>query len=131
MAPQPEREPEQSGASGVPIQPGEGSVPDEWLFEIGEIGGALLVAATVVALAFANSPWWESYAALRDREVGPESLHLHLSLGTWAADGLLAIFFFVGGLELKREFVAGDLRVPRRAALWPRDREAVWFRHRP
>jgi Na+/H+ antiporter NhaA len=40
-----------------------------------------------------------------------------LSLAGWAADGLLAIFFFVAGLELKREFVAGDLRDPRRAAL--------------
>jgi NhaA family Na+:H+ antiporter len=55
--------------------------------------------------------------ALRDFTVGPASLHLDLSLGTWAADGLLAIFFFVVGLELKREFVAGDLRDPRRAAL--------------
>ena len=54
---------------------------------------------------------------LRDLVVGPEALHLDLSLGTWAADGLLAIFFFVAGLELKREFVAGDLRDPRRAAL--------------
>jgi NhaA family Na+:H+ antiporter len=44
-------------------------------------------------------------------------LHLNLTLSAWAADGLLAIFFFVVGLELKREFVAGDLRDPRRAAL--------------
>ena len=49
--------------------------------------------------------------------VGPAALHLDLSLATWAADGLLAIFFFVAGLELKREFVAGDLRDPRRAAV--------------
>ena len=55
--------------------------------------------------------------SLRDFEIGPEALHLHLTLGTWAADGLLALFFFVAGLELKREFVAGDLRDPRRAAL--------------
>jgi len=54
---------------------------------------------------------------VRDAQVGPGVLHLHLSLGTWAADGLLAIFFFVAGLELKREFVAGDLRDPRLAAL--------------
>jgi Na+:H+ antiporter, NhaA family len=81
------------------------------------VGGALLLAATLLALVWANSPWSDSYASLRDLEVGPESLHLHLSLGTWAADGLLAIFFFVAGLELKREFVAGDLREPRRAAL--------------
>jgi NhaA family Na+:H+ antiporter len=81
------------------------------------VGGALLLAATVLALVWANSPAGDSYTALRDLKVGPESLHLDLSLGTWAADGLLAIFFFVVGLELKREFVAGDLRDPRRAAL--------------
>ncbi len=52
-----------------------------------------------------------------DLRVGPAALHLDLTLGQWAADGLLAIFFFVAGLELKREFVAGDLRDPRRAAL--------------
>ena len=81
------------------------------------VGGALLLVATLIAMTWANSPWSESYDAVREFEVGPESLHLHLSLGTWAADGLLAIFFFVVGLELKREFVAGDLRDPRRAAL--------------
>ncbi|SDR73293.1 sodium/proton antiporter, NhaA family [Friedmanniella luteola] len=81
------------------------------------VGGALLLAATVLALAWANSPWSAGYAALRDLRAGPAALHLDLTLGTWAADGLLAIFFFVAGLELKREFVAGDLRDPRRAAL--------------
>ncbi|WP_188037339.1 Na+/H+ antiporter NhaA [Actinotalea sp. JY-7885] len=81
------------------------------------VGGALLLVATVAALVWANSPAADAYAALRDLEIGPESLHLRLSVGAWAADGLLAIFFFVVGLELKREFVAGDLRDPRRAAL--------------
>jgi NhaA family Na+:H+ antiporter len=81
------------------------------------VGGALLLVATVLALVWANSPWAASYLALRDLKVGPAALHLDLTLGTWAADGLLAIFFFVVGLELKREFVAGDLRDPRRAAL--------------
>jgi NhaA family Na+:H+ antiporter len=81
------------------------------------VGGALLLAGTLVALVWANSPWSEAYATLRDTTVGPASLHLDLPLGTWAADGLLAIFFFVAGLELKREFVAGDLRDPRKAAL--------------
>ncbi len=81
------------------------------------VGGALLLVATVIALTWANSPWSAAYTALRDTVVGPEALHLNLSLGTWAADGLLAIFFFVAGLEVKREFVAGDLRDPRRAAL--------------
>ena len=81
------------------------------------IGGALLLAAAVLALVWANSPWPASYVALRGPGSGRRALHLHLTLGTWAADGLLAIFFFVAGLELKREFVAGDLRDPRRAAV--------------
>lgn len=81
------------------------------------VGGGLLLLGAAVALAWANSPWSSAYATLRDITVGPASLHLDLSLGTWAADGLLAIFFFVAGLEVKREFVAGDLRDPSRAAL--------------
>ena len=74
------------------------------------VGGALLVAAAVVALIWANSPLADSYFALRDFRIGYEPWHLNLSLGAWSADGLLAIFFFLVGLELKREFVAGDLR---------------------
>ncbi|WP_206063133.1 Na+/H+ antiporter NhaA [Nocardioides sp. HDW12B] len=81
------------------------------------VGGALLLLGTVVALVWINSPAGDSYVALRDLTVGPSALHLDLTLGTWAADGLLAVFFFVVGLELKREFVAGDLRDPKRAAL--------------
>ncbi|HEY7813373.1 MAG TPA: Na+/H+ antiporter NhaA [Nakamurella sp.] len=81
------------------------------------VGGALLLAAAVIALVWANSPWSASYYAMLDFVAGPELLHLNLSLETWAADGLLAIFFFVAGLELKREFVAGDLRDRRRAAV--------------
>jgi NhaA family Na+:H+ antiporter len=80
-------------------------------------GGLLLIAGATLALLWANTPWSDAYFSLRDQVVGPAALHLDLSLGTWAADGLLAIFFFVAGLELKREFVAGDLRDPRRAAL--------------
>jgi Na+:H+ antiporter, NhaA family len=81
------------------------------------VGGVLLLVGTVLALAWANSPWSAGYATLRDTPVGPSALHLDLTLGEWAADGLLAVFFFVAGLELKREFVAGDLRDPGRAAL--------------
>lgn len=83
------------------------------------VGGAILLAAAAVALIWANSPWAASYHALTATRVGTDGLglHLNLSLGAWAADGLLAIFFFVVGLELKREFVAGDLRDPARAAL--------------
>jgi len=83
------------------------------------VGGAILLGAAAIALVWANSPWADSYHAFNDFRVGSDDygLHLNLSLGGWAADGLLAIFFFVVGLELKREFVAGDLRDPGRAAL--------------
>jgi NhaA family Na+:H+ antiporter len=81
------------------------------------VGGALLLVAATVALLWANSPWGSSYTSVRELAFGPEVLHLHLTLAEWAADGLLAIFFFVAGLELKREFVAGDLRDPRRGAV--------------
>lgn len=83
------------------------------------VGGALLLVAAAFALIWANSPWSDSYHALTEFHIGTDrlGLHLDLSLGGWAADGLLAIFFFVVGLELKREFVAGDLRDPARAAL--------------
>jgi Na+:H+ antiporter, NhaA family len=81
------------------------------------VGGMLLLAAAGTALVWANSPWSDTYHTVSEFAFGPESLHLRLSVSAWAADGLLAIFFFVVGLELKREFVAGDLRDPRRAAL--------------
>jgi Na+:H+ antiporter, NhaA family len=81
------------------------------------VGGVLLVAAAAVALIWANSPLGGVYLALSELRVGPAAVHLDLTLAEWASDGLLAIFFFVAGLELKREFVAGDLRDPRRAML--------------
>jgi NhaA family Na+:H+ antiporter len=79
--------------------------------------GVLLLVATVTAFVVANGPAAAVYERVRDYAVGPEALHLRLTLGEWAADGLLAIFFFVVGLELKEEFVVGKLRDPRAAAL--------------
>jgi len=79
------------------------------------VGGALLLVAAAAAMLWANSPRGSTYASTRELAFGPESLHLHLTVGEWAADGLLAIFFFVAGLELKREFIAGDLSDPRKA----------------
>ena len=81
------------------------------------VGGALLLGAAVIALIWANTPWSDAYISLRDLVVGPQALHLDLTLGTWAADGLLALFFLVAGIELKREFVAGDLSDRSKAAL--------------
>ncbi len=79
------------------------------------VGGALLLAAAVAALVWANSPLANGYFALREVKIGYAPWHLELSLGHWASDGLLAVFFFIAGLELKREFVAGELRKPAKA----------------
>ncbi|MDA2986642.1 MAG: Na+/H+ antiporter NhaA, partial [Actinomycetota bacterium] len=79
------------------------------------VGGILLIVAATIALVWANSPWGDGYLELIDLQVGPESLGLNLPLGVWAADGLLAIFFFVVGLELKHELVVGSLSKPAQA----------------
>lgn len=83
------------------------------------VGGILLLVAAAAAMLTANfAP--DFYFGLRDTHLGGDvlGLHLDLSIGHWAADGLLAVFFFLVGLELKREFITGDLRDPQ-AALVP------------
>ncbi|MEU5262489.1 Na+/H+ antiporter NhaA [Amycolatopsis sp. NPDC021455] len=80
-------------------------------------GGLILLGATAVALLWANSPLRDSYHALREVRLGPEFLHLSLTLDDWAKDGLLALFFFVAGLELKRELVVGELSRFKQAVL--------------
>jgi len=82
-------------------------------------GGIVLLIATAVALAWANSPWDQSYFDLWHARV---SLDLNLfainkDLGHLVNDGLMAIFFFVVGLEIKRELLHGELASPRKAAL--------------
>ncbi|MGV9991078.1 Na+/H+ antiporter NhaA [Streptomyces sp. NPDC003374] len=82
------------------------------------VGGVLLLLAAVAALVWANVPALSaSYESAGHFHLGPAALGLHLSVEHWAADGLLAVFFFVAGIELKRELVAGDLKDPRAAVL--------------
>ncbi|MDI9888889.1 Na+/H+ antiporter NhaA [Streptomyces sp. HNM0645] len=81
------------------------------------VGGLVLLAAAVVALVWANSPWSGVYERIRDFHFGIPALGLDLSVGHWTADGLLAVFFLVAGIELKRELVVGELRNPATAAL--------------
>ncbi|GAA2904216.1 Na+/H+ antiporter NhaA [Streptomyces mexicanus] len=82
------------------------------------VGGVLLLLAAIAALLWANIPGLHtSYETVAHFHAGPAVLGLHLSVAHWAADGLLAVFFFVAGIELKRELVAGDLRDPRAAIL--------------
>jgi Na+:H+ antiporter, NhaA family len=81
------------------------------LFRRETVGGAVALLAAALAVLWANSPWGAAYDDLRALEVGP------LDLEHWAADGALTLFFFVAGLELKREFVVGSLRRPADAAV--------------
>ena len=82
-------------------------------------GGVLLLAAAALALAWANSPWAESHSTLWEHKftIGFEGLALSKSILHWINDGLMAIFFFVVGLEIKRELLVGELASPRQAAL--------------
>ena len=81
-------------------------------------GGVALMVAAVAALVWANA-WSDSYASFWDREltVGAGSLAIHEDLQHWVNDGLMALFFFVVGLEIKRELVTGELRDRKAAAL--------------
>ena len=81
------------------------------------VGGALLIAAALIGILLANSPFSGALQALATTHIGSDALHLNLTVQEWAADGLLAIFFFVIGCELKHELVVGTLSKPRQAAL--------------
>jgi NhaA family Na+:H+ antiporter len=70
------------------------------------VGGAVVLVAAVVAVVWANSPVADAYDAVRHYEIGP------LDLEHWAADGALTLFFYIAGLELKREFLVGSLSKP-------------------
>src|SRR5919107_1542699 len=82
-------------------------------------GGILLIIATAVALIWANSPWVESYLALWHTKlsVGVGDFSITKDLTHWINDGLMAVFFFVVGLEIKREVLVGELSSARNAAL--------------
>lgn len=83
------------------------------------IGGLIIVGAAFLAVLLANSPLSDAYFGLRSTylSVGFGDAALKISVGHFTADGLLAIFFFLVGLELKREFVSGELRDPRKALI--------------
>ena len=84
-------------------------------------GGVVMLVAAAVALVWANSPWSDSYSELWATPLRVELgdlIHLdHLSLQTWVNDALMAVFFLLVGVEIKREVVHGDLRDLRSVAL--------------
>lgn len=94
-----------------------GALPDFLATEVA--GGGALVAAAVVAVVWANSPWSQSYHDLWATEatISLGGHVLALDLRHWVNDGLMAIFFVVVALEVKRELIEGELRDPRRASL--------------
>jgi Na+:H+ antiporter, NhaA family len=118
--------PRESGTAGVP---GSSSLPsplvERWMqpftrfFRIEAASGAVLVVCTFIALMAANSQWADLYHDFWHTEIAFAigAFELSHSLGHWITDGLMTIFFFVVGLEIKREIVAGELREPRKAAL--------------
>lgn len=93
--------------------------PFVYFFHIEAAGAAILLLSTVAALGLSNSPWAESFEHVWETQVGLQlgSLEFSRSLREWINDGLMTLFFFLVALELKREFVLGELKKPRMAAL--------------
>lgn len=92
--------------------------PFQKFVRIESISGILLLAATIIALVWANSSFGESYQALWQYKIGftTQSLELNKPLILWINDGLMAIFFFLIGLEIKREFLIGELNSVKKIA---------------
>jgi NhaA family Na+:H+ antiporter len=93
--------------------------PFQRFFQTEALGGVLLVFCGVAALVIANSPWADAYAHLWENRIGIGLVEhpLELTLHQWINDGLMAVFFLLVGLEIKRELLAGELASPRQAAL--------------
>ncbi len=82
-------------------------------------GGVLLLIGALIAIIWANSPWASSYTELWDTTIGINigAFSLDMDLRGWINDGAMALFFFVAGMEIKREMVSGELKDPKAAAL--------------
>ncbi|HUE76721.1 MAG TPA: Na+/H+ antiporter NhaA, partial [Longimicrobiales bacterium] len=93
--------------------------PFQTFFALESASGILLLAAAALALVWANSPLAASYFHLWETRfvVGGAGFAIDKSLHHWINDGLMAVFFFVVGLEIKREMLVGELASPRKAAL--------------
>ncbi len=94
------------------------STPFQKFISIESLGGILLLLATIAALILANSPLGDSYNSFWDYKIGIKSADIDLvkPLRLWVNDGLMAIFFFLIGLEIKRELMIGELNSPKKAA---------------
>ncbi|HSH44456.1 MAG TPA: Na+/H+ antiporter NhaA, partial [Longimicrobiales bacterium] len=114
-----------SGAGSPNPQPGSRPLvvrlvsPFQNFFRAESASGIILLICAAAALIWANSPWGESYFHLWETHlvVGGGPVNLDLSLHHWINDGLMAVFFFMVGLEIKREILVGELASPKQAAL--------------
>lgn len=105
-----------------PVRPAkEANLKDAFLrfFESEVAGSVVLLACTITAMAWANSPWGALYQKLIHTNIGVSwgNSVFSLSLQHWVNDALMAVFFFVVGLEIKRELIIGHLSSPRKAAI--------------
>ncbi|HEU5173920.1 MAG TPA: Na+/H+ antiporter NhaA [Gemmatimonadaceae bacterium] len=93
--------------------------PFQRFFNTGSAGGIVLLVCTAIALGWANSPWGDSYFHLWETyfTIGFEGVALRKTLHHWINDGLMVVFFFMVGLEIKREMLVGELASIRRASL--------------
>ena len=119
-APDPQRQPHMP--TGLPATPvGRWTRPFLRFMQIESAGGFVLLGCTVAALVLANSAWSAASAHIWQTRVGfaVGDFELYKPLQLWINDGLMPLFFFVVGLEIKHEIVAGELRDRRKAALPP------------
>ena len=107
------------GPSSQRLNMGQVLLPFQEFFGQQAAGGIVLMVCTVAALVWANSPWAASYDALWHTElsVGLGAWTLAKPLHTWINDGLMAVFFFSVGLEIKREVLVGELATMKKAML--------------
>jgi NhaA family Na+:H+ antiporter len=93
--------------------------PFQRFFSKASAGGLVLLGCTAAALVWAHSPWADAYHHLWKTSVtiGAPAFGLTMSLHHWVNDGLMAVFFFLVGLEIKREVLAGELATRRTATL--------------
>ena len=110
----------ESPLPSLPNEPiGRLTAPIQRFMHVEAAGGVVLLLATVTALILANSPWAEGFLSFWKTRVGFTlgSFSMDHSLKHWINDGLMAVFFFVIGLEVKREIAIGELRDMKRASL--------------
>lgn len=94
-------------------------------FSSSETSGILLIICVIISLFIANSSLAESFQNILHSYIGVESINLKFSVSHWINDGLMAVFFLLVGLEIKREVVEGELSTLKSASLPLLDRKSV------